>query len=69
MSVSVNTPGRSWAHSTALVITILGVLLVASLSLLAVRMLTGAPADSSVSVVHPQPVDTGCQVVRPGQPC
>lgn len=71
MSVTVKTPARPMfrAHWAALVITVLSVMLVASLSLLAVRLLTGSPPSSSVSVINPQPIDNGCQLARPGRPC
>jgi ABC-type spermidine/putrescine transport system permease subunit I len=72
MSLTVKSPVRPWArtHWAALVITVLCVLLAASLAVLAARLVSGSSTGISTSVVHvPEPVDNGCQLVGPGQPC
>jgi hypothetical protein len=72
--MSVPVPAtQSWAriHRAALAIIILSMALAASLGLLAVRLVNGAvpAAPASVSDVHLQPTDNGCQLARPGRPC
>jgi hypothetical protein len=73
MSATVHVPARSWAraHRAALAIIILSLALAASLSMLAVRLVSHAVPVSPASVthVHLNPTDNGCQVARPGQPC
>jgi hypothetical protein len=69
----VHIPARSWAriHRAALAIIVLSVALAASLGLLAARLVSNAApvAPASVTDVHLQPTDNGCQLARPGQPC
>jgi hypothetical protein len=73
MSATVHVPARSWArvHRAALAIILLSLALAASLGVLAARLVsTAVPVPpASVSTVHLQPTDNGCQVARPGQPC
>jgi hypothetical protein len=73
MSVTV-APTRSWIHThrAALAIVLLSMALAATLGLLAARLVVpGAVpiAPTSVTGVHLEPTDNGCQVARPGQPC
>jgi hypothetical protein len=72
MSVTV-APARSWIHlhRAALAIVLLSMALAATLGLLAARLVTAAVpvAPASVSGVHLEPTDNGCQLARPGQPC
>lgn len=73
MSTTVHIPTSSWArvHRAALAIILLSLALAASLGLLAARLVSNAVpvAPASVSGVHLQPTDNGCQTARPGQPC
>ena len=73
MSVTVAASARGFAyiHRAALAIVILAMALATTLGVLVARILTEStpiPA-SSVSTVHLQPTDNGCQLARPGQPC
>jgi hypothetical protein len=73
MTATVHTPSRGWvrAHLAALTIVLLSIALAASLSLLVVRLTSGATPIpvTTVSGGDIQPTDNGCQVARPGQPC
>jgi hypothetical protein len=73
MSAILHAPALGWvrAHRAAIVILVLELALAATLGVLAARLVSGpgpAPA-TSVSNVHLQPTDNGCQLARPGQPC
>jgi hypothetical protein len=77
MTATASTPHLGWAraHRAALAIVVLSIALVATLSVLAVRLATGAgtaPAQSpthSVPAAPLGPIDDRCAMVGPGQPC
>jgi hypothetical protein len=72
MSVTAHATPGSWAHlhRAALLVVVLSLALAATIGLLAARVLAGStPAStSSVSTVHLNPTDNGCQLARPGLP-
>jgi hypothetical protein len=73
MSVTVHASARGFArgHPAALAIVVLCTALAATLGLLLAGIGTESPSIpvSSVSTVHLQPTDNGCQLARPGRPC
>lgn len=65
------TRGFVHVHRAALTIVILSIALAVTIGLLTARGVTDsrpAPA-TSVPTVHLDPIDGGCQPIRPAQPC
>jgi hypothetical protein len=72
MSVTMPAPSHNWigVHRAAVAIVILSVALAVTLGLLVASLVADSPrAAAGPAVVQLDPVDNGCQLARPGQPC
>ena len=76
MTATAHAPSHGWVrtHVAALTIILLSIALAASVTLLVVRLTTSS-SPVPVTTVSDEggkplpPVDNGCQIARPGQPC
>jgi hypothetical protein len=73
MTASVHATGH-WAaaHRTALLVLLVAAAIVAALTVVSVRLVSGAvpvPSSPTISQTHLSTTDDACQVARPGQAC